>query len=69
MVQVAAGTLDAALEALLRGAASHIEPVTRRTCVQVHSKPAPPCRVSACLHRSFSFMETTYRGLPVGIRQ
>ena len=33
--QGSAGTLDAVLEALLRGASTHIEPQTRKTCVQV----------------------------------
>ncbi|CAK0782799.1 hypothetical protein CVIRNUC_005994 [Coccomyxa viridis] len=34
-LQGSAGTLDAVLEALLRGASTHIEPQTRKTCVQV----------------------------------
>ena len=33
--QGSAGTLDAVLEALLRGASTHTEPQTRKTCVQV----------------------------------
>ena len=34
-VQGSAGTLVAVLEALLRGASTHVEPQTRKTCVQV----------------------------------
>ena len=35
--QGSAGTLDAVLEALMRGASTHIEPQTRKTCVQVRA--------------------------------
>lgn len=37
MVLVQGRTLEVALEALLRGAESHIDPATRKTCVQVPS--------------------------------
>ncbi|KAK9827309.1 hypothetical protein WJX81_002974 [Elliptochloris bilobata] len=50
LLQAPGGALDAALEALLRGAASHVDPVVRRMCVQalrrllaeVAAGPAPP---------------------------
>lgn len=35
LVQTQPPLLDTALEALVRGAAAHVEPATRRTCVQV----------------------------------
>lgn len=33
-VQAPGGTLDVALEGLLRGAASHVDPIVRRMCIQ-----------------------------------
>lgn len=51
------GTLDVALEALLRGAESHIDPGTRKTCVQVlafTSSPKPACAQSALQSNSLA---------------
>ena len=58
-MQGSAGTLDAVLEALLRGASTHIEAQTRRTCVQVSmpgsanqhiSVEQPPCQSMLLLY-------------------
>ena len=57
LMQGSAGTLDAVLEALLRGASTHIEAQTRKTCVQVNmpgsadqhvSFAQPPCQSISC---------------------